>query len=704
MEWDNQSIQLLIDALPFYTLLIDEDHRILAANKSTKQHLGLQPEDIIGHYCPKVIHGLNSAFPGCPLEEAVESGQPVKKELFDKESNAWFASFMFPIELRTKSGKKVFLHYVQDITEQKNYVVNLNQSLEHQKTFVQILNKLQECKNNVEAFETVIDQILPVSWLGLTSSAVGFLVDGQALRMIASRNLSSYLERTCSHVPLGRCLCGMAAQTGKRIICSTVGNDHLIRYEEMKEHGHAIIPLQHENRVIGILNLYLKPHQDLDTTHLDFLEAIALALTDTLHRLHMQSQILHTDRLSSMGMLAAGVAHEINNPLTYTLYNLESLSRDLPRLTEALGRYLRVGMETSGNETISETLGKIGTSLDRAMLDDLEERLHDATEGAQRVRDIVRDLKTFSHTEEEKLMPVVLDRVIEGAINMSFHEIKYRSRLVKEYGRTLPVMANDGRLSQVFLNLLINAAHAIDEGNVEHNEIRIRTWSEGNEILAEVSDTGRGIPPEHFSRLFEPFFTTKAAGVGTGLGLSICRSIISSFGGRIEVHSEVGKGTRFLIRLPAMREEESGAGTEQISVAERGEQAVHGRILVVDDEPGIGTSIKRMLRNKHDVVIVTSGQEAKELLENDSSFDLILCDLMMPMMSGKELYEWLANTHTDLVNRMVFMTGGAFTPKCNEFLQRISNVRIEKPFDPKSLSTLVGEMVLLSRAKQDKKS
>jgi CheY-like chemotaxis protein/anti-sigma regulatory factor (Ser/Thr protein kinase) len=394
-----------------------------------------------------------------------------------------------------------------------------------------------------------------------------------------------------------------------------------------------------------------------------------------------------------MGMLAAGVAHEVNNPLAYVLYNLESLTDDLPKLSSALRRCLSIVGERIGNEEWASLMGKDQEMLNPAMLDDMSARFRDALQGSHRIKDVARGLGTFSRVERDRMVPVTLMHVIEVAINMAFNEIKYRARLVKEYGQTATVLANDGRLSQVFINLLINAAHSITEGDFERNEIRVRTWQEGNEVFAEIRDTGKGISNEHLPHLFEPFFTTKEIGVGTGLGLPISKTIVEEYGGRIEVKSEVGKGTSFLVRLPVKKVVEDDEAAQDEAVVQT---SVRGRILVVDDEAGIRSAMVRMLRG-HDVVQAASGEEAQKVLEADQAFDLILCDMMMPLVSGVDLHEWLLATHPELAKQIVFITGGAFTPKAREHLSKVSNIRIEKPFDVTNFKKIVGELIVAYR-------
>jgi signal transduction histidine kinase len=182
---------------------------------------------------------------------------------------------------------------------------------------------------------------------------------------------------------------------------------------------------------------------------------------------------------------------------------------------------------------------------------ELRAAVAEATEGAERVRRIVKDMKTLSRVDDERIGAVDVERALDASINMALHEVRHKASVVKDYAAVGHALANEGRLVQVFLNLLVNAAQAIPEGHPEDNEVRIATCLDGERRIAvEISDTGTGIPEEVLPRIFDPFFTTKPLGVGTGLGLSICHSLISSIGGQIEVASKVGVGTRFLIVLP----------------------------------------------------------------------------------------------------------------------------------------------------------
>ncbi len=412
---------------------------------------------------------------------------------------------------------------------------------------------------------------------------------------------------------------------------------------------------------------------------------------DITERRMMRTQIAQANRLASMGMLAAGVAHEINNPLSYVLYNLQSLALDLPELAAAMQAGLAHIIERSGDNTLEEKLDL--KMFDPARLEDIGSRLDDALQGANRIRQVTRGLGTFARVDKDRVVPIDLVPVIEVVINMVFNEIKYRARLVKDFGKTSPVMANDGRLSQVFMNLLVNAAHAIDEGNVAENEIRIRTWQEGEHVFTEIRDTGKGIPQSQVEQVFDPFFTTKELGIGTGLGLSISQSIIHAYGGSIEVHSKLGEGTSFIVRMPAGQMEHVG---QHRQTEERRPPEHKGRVLIVDDEVAILAAMQRMLRG-HDVVAADNGESAKRILEEDRDFDLILCDLMMPKVSGMDLHQWLESGSPELAGKVVFITGGAFTPRAIEYLKNANIARLEKPFDVDKFTDITNRQIQLSR-------
>ncbi|HYH97362.1 two-component regulator propeller domain-containing protein [Hyalangium sp.] len=389
-----------------------------------------------------------------------------------------------------------------------------------------------------------------------------------------------------------------------------------------------------------------------------------------------QAQLVQAGKMAAVGTLAAGVGHEINNPLSYIMSNLDHACEELAELARR-------------EEGLQET---------RERLNELLQVLREALMGADRVRRIVKDLKTFSRQDEDTRGPVDLRAVMDSAAKMAAGELRPRAQLIREYAADVPpAEGNEARLSQVFLNLIINAAHALPEGKPEQNEVRLVLRRAGQgQVVAEVRDTGSGIPPEVLGRIFDPFFTTKPVGVGTGLGLALCHAFITSMGGRIEVESQVGQGTLFRVILPAAS---SAVVAAPQAVQARAGDGVRGRVLVVDDDPLVSSALRRTLSREHEVEGVVSARRALELLTSpQGGYDVILCDLMMPEMTGMDLHAQLQETAPEQARRMVFITGGAYTPAAKEFLERVSNARLEKPFDSDKLRDQVREWVKQARA------
>jgi PAS domain S-box-containing protein len=405
------------------------------------------------------------------------------------------------------------------------------------------------------------------------------------------------------------------------------------------------------------------------TIEFDGRPAVAVTARDVTERKRMQAQLLQTDRMAMVGTLAAGVGHEINNPLSYILTNLRLALENTQQLQSPLSEQERA-------HNLRET----------------QEMLEEAHAGGLRVRDIVRDLKLFSRPAEEKKSEVDVLEPLEFSLKMALGELRHRARLVKRYEPVPRVIADESRLGQVFLNLLMNAAQAIAEGAVERNEIAV--WvrpAETGGVAVDVSDTGTGIAPEVLDRIFDPFFTTKPVGMGTGLGLSICQGILRDLGGELTVRSELGVGTTFTVLLPLAPSLPPNVPERP---AHRALPAVRpGRMLVIDDEPAVARSLARLIGPRHQVTIVSTGREGLAQLGGEASFDIIFCDLMMPDATGMDIYERVSELRPDVARRFIFLTGGSFTPRARRFLESMPERWLEKPFDEQRLRRLIGEVL-----------
>lgn len=403
-----------------------------------------------------------------------------------------------------------------------------------------------------------------------------------------------------------------------------------------------------------------------------------MVFRDVTEQKLLQQQLELSDRLASLGTMAAGVAHEVNNPLAVIVGNASVARDELSRLLADLPMGARVRSDI------------------RARIRDLHEAQSEIEEAAERIGRIVSDLKGFSRPEPKTPGQADVARAVEWAIRSTEHEFRHRAHVSTELGDVPPVALDETKLGQILVNLLLNAAHALPSGHVRDNDVSLHARLEAEDrVVIEVRDTGTGMPPDVLKRVFEPFFTTKPIGSGTGLGLSICHGIATSAGGELEAESQAGNGSVFRLVLPAVRQP-----TVREIEPPRPFEAVkrRGRILVVDDEEMVLRAMRRIL-DKHETVCMTDAREAVRLLESGETFDVIFSDLIMPEMTGMEFFEELCRTRPDDASRVVFLTGGAATARAADFLAKVTNLCLEKPFEVASLRNTVDELVASSSGK-----
>jgi signal transduction histidine kinase/CheY-like chemotaxis protein len=459
--------------------------------------------------------------------------------------------------------------------------------------------------------------------------------------------------------PRTREVCGLSWSGEERWFQATLGRlrgDVLARLRDITDSRRAVEVLEETDR----LRREAEREALLAREHTARLEAEALAQLRAGELLAAREKLMQSEKLAVAGQLAAGVGHEINNPLSFVMGNLHF----------ALEHLELPGGVPPHAEALCEAL----------------EALREARVGAERIRDIVRDLKRFARADEAHLGPVDVHAALEFSVSMAMPHLRHRAQVVRHLGEVPTVLGNEAKLGQVFLHLLMNAAQSIPEGDAVHHRVTLATWVEAGRAVVEVSDSGSGMPPEVLSRAFEPFFTTRSIGEGSGLGLSICLGLVQGMNGELTARSRPGQGSTFRVVLPLSAEVVRPAELAAVAAGPR-----RKRILVIDDEPGIAGVLRRIIGREHEVLVVHSGREALVLLERDDAFDRVFCDLMMADLTGMDVHAALREMRPELLERFVFMTGGSFTERARSFLQTVHAPRIDKPFDPELIRALVAQ-------------
>ena len=374
----------------------------------------------------------------------------------------------------------------------------------------------------------------------------------------------------------------------------------------------------------------------------------------------MQDQLVQAEKLSAIGELVSGVAHELNNPLTAIIGYAELLLGELR-----------------------------GTAAER----DLENILR----SAERSRRIVRNLLTFARRQRAERRLVDVNELLRETLELQSYQLRVDNIAIRlELDEGLPkTLADPSQLQQVFVNIIMNAHQAIRSVK-EAGSIAVRTAVAGDMIRVAISDDGPGIPPDIMGRIFDPFFTTKEVGVGTGLGLSICYGIVSAHGGRIWCESVPGQGATFFVELPIRQE-----APEEPAPEPKPAENKHLRVLVVEDEPAVAAVIRRLLsKNGHKVEVAGSAREALGLLRRDREFDALISDVKMPDIDGATLFERLRAEAPELIERVIFITGDTASPDTASFLQRAGRPVLPKPFGAEDLRRALLALVDVAAAER----
>ncbi|HSO40289.1 MAG TPA: response regulator [Labilithrix sp.] len=393
-----------------------------------------------------------------------------------------------------------------------------------------------------------------------------------------------------------------------------------------------------------------------------------MVFRDVSERRKLERRLGVAERMAAIGTMAAGMQHEINNPLASIVANVQFT--------------LEVLRGCKDGQLSSEQLAEAVTALE------------DANEGGERVRRTVANLRHFSRNAETEA-PLDITTAMDEAVRMTAHAVRHHATVRADYKPAPRVLAEEGQLARVFMNLILSAAQATGDGGAAQHTIVLRTRTDrSGRAVAEVVDDGPGIAPEMLDRIFDPFFATVPENAEIGLGLAICHSIVTSLGGEIDVESQLGRGTTFRVSLPAAKAIPPAPPRRPPTLPPPSRTAAgqRGRVLVVDDEIAIGKAIRRILVTDHDVTLESDARVALERLTHET-FDVVFCDLMMPNMSGMDFFDALAERSPEQAARIVFLTGGAFSRRSEEFLRGSQNVCLPKPFSREAVSSVVRNMV-----------
>ena len=571
----------------------------------------------------------------------------------------------FPIELGVSTfrieGQVVFTGVVRDMTERHHADAQLRESEERYRAIfegaIEMIHIIDEQYRIVDVNETEVRR------LGYTRAEI----IGKPLReIIHPDSLGDDFEAVVARAQSGETVesfeATLLAKDGTRI--PIVAN---------------IVPIMVEGKFAGAQGI-LRDISDRKRAE----EALQVRT----------AELLHSDRLVAVGQLAGGVAHEINNPAAFVTSNLTVLQKHIDKLEGVLNEIRERGRKRSLDDRWVDDLLTEGEV--PFLLHDTKAILQDNLEGMQRISGITKDLRSFARIEGDEIELVDLNEIVRSVSNMVSNEIRHRAKLVENLGKVPLIAADRAKLAQVVMNLMMNAAQAIEDGEASKNQITVETSRGEGTVILTVTDTGRGIAEQDQERVFEPFFTTKARTVGTGLGMPIAMEIVRRHGGDIRFSSTVGEGTCFEVtlqeRTPIPASPSLSDSHAPLPVGPR----LRARVLLIDDEAMLRSAMSRILEPHHEIVVADGGLEALAELERDNGFDVILCDLMMPDLDGAQLYSALRETMPFLLHRIVFISGGAFTPAALNFIGSVHNFVLEKPVSRALLLSVIDKIATKS--------
>jgi PAS domain S-box-containing protein len=519
-------VQTVLDAFPYYVMLIDEKHTVLMANRAVREALKVPIEAILGGYCPRLVHDHDEAFPGCPLEAACAHGCSTETELRDDARGRILISGVYPTPLRTQEGRSVFLHTTRDITEQRAAEAALERAERTQATLNQVLKLALEPIALDELFGKVLDVVAALPWTHFEPRSAIFLADEakRLLTLVAHKNMDALTLGSCAKVAFGQCACGLVAKSRMSTFMRSDDPCHIRHAGRAPSHAHYCAPIAHGSRLLGVLTVYVSADRPCDGAELSLVTSIANALAGIVvarraeeERLVHERIALTRERMARVGEIATGVAHLVRNPLQGVMNGLEILQEHLgARADPGVGEPIAM---------MREGLLRIGQVTERLLTLTRDVPRHPVRTA---VVDCLEEVRSILHVyAETRGVTLVVDACAD-----CFAEI------------------DASRFVEAVVNVARNAIDASQDGGQVSMQARLQPAPDAG-IAVVVEDRGIGMSAEIQSHAFDPFFSTKAIDEGSGLGLAITKRIMDEHGGAVTLDSEPGHGTRVTLTFPA---------------------------------------------------------------------------------------------------------------------------------------------------------
>lgn len=429
------------------------------------------------------------------------------------------------------------------------------------------------------------------------------------------------------------------------------------------------------------------------TAAVAFIDRVLLRARLRREQEQLSASYVHAEKLVALGTLVAGVAHEVNNPLTSLLLSAEGLKLRVAPLCNAMSAIEKLAHRRQP-ANYDELLQVMQIGRTGARMVETRELLAEVEASAQTIARVVRDLKLFARPDDEAVSEVLeLQTLLDQVLRIVGRQIRSRALIEIDYEPDLPpIVAPSSRLAQVFTNILLNASHAVEEIDRPTHRIRISVRADEEAVAVSISDTGPGIAPGVVPRIFDPFFTTKRQGVGTGLGLSISRSILRRLGGDLLVESVHGDGATFIALIPRPDRralyEAHRRSSETVQV--RPAAVPRRRVLIVDSDEHVLRAVARAIDSQYDILLARDEQEAIELLSSGSRVDVLIADASQPELSGIVLRDWLKDEGNRLFDRTIFMTSEDKSP--HDALAHAGCVVLRKPVSRNALLTALNDL------------